>query len=69
MIFECSQGKYETGKYRYTNPWQKSWCLFLILMILASYEAKTAKISNFQIFWSITLLIYGLLAEIQARMS
>ncbi len=30
------------------------------LRILASYEAKTAKISNFQIFWSITLLIYHL---------
>ncbi len=30
------------------------------LRMLASYEAKTAKISNFGIFWSITPLIYHL---------
>ena len=32
----------------------------ILLRILASYEAKTAKISNFGIFLSITLLIYHL---------
>ena len=35
-----------------------------LLRILAMYGANTAKISNFQIFWSITLSINdGLLAE------
>ena len=31
-----------------------------VFRILAMYEANTAKISNFLIFWSITLIIYHL---------
>ncbi len=34
---------------------QNSW---ILLRILAMYEAKTAKNSNFWMFWSITLLIF-----------
>ena len=58
FVKSCAKG-YE--KHTFCEECWYCFC-FVFLRILASYEAKTAKINNFWIFWSITVLIYHLFA-------